>query len=327
MERIPGGLMIVPMFLAAVINTFAPDLFRIGGFTEALFVDGLMPLIAFFLLCTGAQINIKSAKTAVAKGTTMLVLKWAIGAGVGLIAFIFAGPNGLFLGLAPIAIIGAMTNSNGSMYVALAGQYGKEDDKAAFGILALNDGPFLTMVALSIFGVMGFVDGFFSILDFVAVILPILIGSILGNLDGDMREFLTKGMDALIPIMAFAVGMSIDLSAILEGGLLGVVLGLMTVFLTGTTTYYVFKAIGWNPIIGLSEGTTSGNAIATPAAIAAVSPSFAGMVDIATVQIAASTVTTGIVLPIYISILVKRLEKKKDKTTVPYSYENVTKVK
>jgi 2-keto-3-deoxygluconate permease len=316
MEKIPGGLMIVPMFFAALLNTFFPNLLRIGNFTQALFVDGLLTLIALFLLCSAAQINVRSAGRAVGKGFTLLVVKWVVGASIGLIAFMFAGPNGLFLGLAPIAIIAAMTNSNGALYVSIVSQYGKEDDKAAYGILALNDGPFLTMVALSIIGAMGFVDGLFSPITFIAVILPIVVGFILGNLDQAMREFLTKGSDMLIPFMAFAVGMTINLSAIVQGGLTGVLLGLMTVFITGSIAYFVFKLLGWNPIIGAAEGSTAGNAIATPAAIAAASASFAGLADIATVQVAASTVTTAIVLPLFISYLVKRQEKKNSKDSI-----------
>ena len=41
------------------------------------------------------------------------------------------------------------------------------------------------------------------------------------------------------------------------------------------------------------------------------SASFASQAGIATVQIAAACVTSGILLPIYIAFLVKRLEKKK----------------
>lgn len=310
LERIPGGMMVVPLLLAAVLNTFAPDLLRIGNFTQALFVDGASTLIALFLLCTGAQINLKSFGRSLGKGATLLVTKWAVGAAFGLLAILFAGEDGLWLGIAPIAMIAAMTNSNGGMFVALVGQYGSKEDRAAYSLLALNDGPFLTMVALSIFGAMGFVNGLFSITSFIAVLLPIAVGMVLGNLDENMRSFLERGSSMLIPFFAFALGMSIDFKSILSGGLSGVILGLLTVFVTGTAGYFVFKALKWNPIVGAAEGSTAGNAVATPAAIAAANASFASVVDIATVQVAASVVTTAVVLPIYVGFLVKRLEKK-----------------
>ncbi|KIL42743.1 2-keto-3-deoxygluconate permease [Jeotgalibacillus alimentarius] len=310
LDRIPGGMMVVPLLLAATLNTIAPDLLRIGNFTQQLFVDGAGTLIALFLLCTGAQINLRNVGVSLGKGATLLTVKWAVGAVVGLIAYMFAGDNGLWLGLAPIAVIAAMTNSNGGLYVALVGQYGDKTDRAAYSLLALNDGPFLTMVALSIFGAMGFVDGLFSFTSFISVLLPIVVGMVLGNLDEDMRDFLNKGSSMLIPFFAFALGMGINFGAILEGGLAGIVLGLLTVFVTGTAGYFVFKALKWNPIVGAAEGSTAGNAVATPAAIAAASAGFAANVDIATVQVAASTVTTAILLPLYVAFLVKRLEKK-----------------
>ncbi|WP_261133545.1 2-keto-3-deoxygluconate permease [Bacillus sp. Marseille-Q3570] len=316
LERIPGGMMVVPLLLAATLNTLAPDLLRIGNFTQDLFVDGAGTLIALFLLCTGAQINVKTFGVSLAKGGALLGTKWAVGAVFGLIAYMFAGDNGLWLGLAPIAVIAAMTNSNGGLYVALVGQYGKEEDRAAYSLLALNDGPFLTMVALSIFGAMGFVDGMFSFQSFLAVLLPILVGMVLGNLDEDMRSFLDKGSAMLIPFFAFALGMGIDFAAIIEGGLTGIFLGLLTVFVTGTAGYFIFKALKWNPIVGASEGSTAGNAVATPAAIAAASSTFAPVAELATVQVAASTVTTAILLPLYIGFLVKRMEKK------GYRFEN-----
>ncbi|GEK58298.1 2-keto-3-deoxygluconate permease [Marinococcus halophilus] len=310
MEKIPGGMMVVPLLLGALINTFAPGMLRIGGFTQALFVDGALVLIALFLLCAGAQINVRNVGTTVGKGVTLLTVKWVVGAAFGLIAYAFAGTDGLFLGLAPLAIIAAMTNSNGGLYVALVGQYGKGDDRAAYSILALNDGPFLTMVALSIFGAIGFVDGLFSVVDFVAVLLPIIIGAVLGNLDEEMRDFLDSGSNMLIPFFAFALGMGINFADILAGGLGGIVLGLMTVFLTGSAGYWVFKLFNWNPIVGASEGSSAGNSVATPAAIASANAAFASVESVATVQVAASVVTTAILLPIYVGFLVKRLEKK-----------------
>lgn len=309
LEKVPGGFMVIPMFFAAIINTFAPGLLRIGGFTEALFVDGVLPFMSFVLLATGAQINLRNAKTALAKGFTFLLIEFVIAAGLGLLAYLLADSNGLFFGLAPLAILAAMTSNNGLMYLAIAKQYGKNDDVAAFGIMALNTGPLLTMVALSIFGTLGFTNGLISAMDLIGVLLPSVIGILLGNLDEEMRELLGKGVNALIPFMAFSLGMSINLEAILKGGLSGVFLGLLTVFLMGGMVYLVYKALGWNPIIGFSTATTGGNAVATPAAIAAVAPIFAETADIATVQVAAAAVTTGIVMPIIVAFLFKRGEK------------------
>ena len=34
-NKVPGGLMVVPMFIGILVNTFAPDALKIGGFTEA----------------------------------------------------------------------------------------------------------------------------------------------------------------------------------------------------------------------------------------------------------------------------------------------------
>lgn len=313
LDRIPGGMMVVPLLLAATINTFFPNLLRIGGFTEALFVNSSSALIALFLLIAGTQITFKTAGTSVKKGLVLLVHKWVIGAGIGLLAIIFADENGLWLGLAPIAIIAAMTNSNGGLYIALAGQYGKEDDKAAYPFLALSDGPFLTMVALAIFGTMGFAEGMFSPLDFVAVLLPLLVGVAIGNLDKEMGDFLYNGSDKLVPFFAFSLGMGIDFSAIVQGGLAGILLGVLTVAITGGVGYLLFSWIGWNPIVGTSEGSTAGNAVATPMAIAAANPAFEQIAQVATVQVAASVVTTAILLPIFIGFLAKRLEKKTGK--------------
>ena len=309
-EKVPGGMVVIPLFAAMTLNTLFPNFLKIGGFSEALFVDGTLALIALFLVCIGAQLKVSRIGRAVKKGTTLLMLKWGAAIVVTLIAFIFMGESGLFLGLAPIAIIAAMSNSSGGMYLAISGEFGSEEDLAAYPILALNDGPFLSMVALSVFGMMGFVGGVFGFTDFLSVLIPILVGAILGNLDEDMRDFLSKGSSMIIPFFSFAIGMGIDLSAIVEGGLAGIMLGVITVFVTGGLAYFVYSKIGWNPIVGASEGSTAGNAIATPAVLAQANSAFAPHVDIATVQIAACVVTTLILLPIFITFLAKRLERK-----------------
>ncbi|MBP2079445.1 2-keto-3-deoxygluconate permease [Oceanobacillus polygoni] len=309
-EKIPAGMVIVPLFLGMIINSIAPGLLRIGGFTEALLVNGTMPFIALFLVCVGSQVRVNMIGSAFKKGLTLLFMKWFIAAVVALIGFSVAGMEGLFLGMAPIAILAGMSNSAGSVYLAIAGQYGREDDTAAYPFNAISDGPFLTMISLSLFGMMGFVEGLFNFTDLISVILPIVLGAILGNIDEDMRSLLSKGTDLLIPFFAFCIGMGISLQSLVEGGIGGVLIGILTIVLTGGGVYLVYSWFGWNPIVGASEGTIAGNAIATPAIIAAASPAFAPIVAVATVQIATAVVVGLIGLPLFITFLVKRLERK-----------------
>ena len=37
LDKIPGGMMVVPLFLGVLVNTFFPQFLKIGGFTTALF--------------------------------------------------------------------------------------------------------------------------------------------------------------------------------------------------------------------------------------------------------------------------------------------------
>lgn len=305
-QRVPGGLMVVPLVLAATINTFFPQVLEIGGFTTALFKTGATTLIAAFLFCMGAQIRFNRAGKALKKGVILTIAKFTIGAALGLLVARLFGQNGL-LGLLPLAIIAGMTNSNGGMFVALTGEYGDETDVGAVSILSLNDGPFFTLVALGTAGLASV-----PMMSLVAVLVPIALGMLLGNLDEDLRQFLAQGEKLLIPFFAFALGAGLSFGTIIQAGIPGVLLGLMTVLLTGFGGMLALRLSGErNVIAGAAEGTVAGNAVATPAAIALADPTYQALVPIASAQIAAAVITTALLAPLLV-IMVDRWQKSRN---------------
>lgn len=304
-KKVPGGIMVVPLLLGALINTFIPQVLDIGGFTTALFKTSASAGIAMFLFCNGAQINVKEAGSSVVKGTVLTLVKFIIGAAIGWLIGKTFGMNGV-LGLSPIAIIAAVTNSNGGLYAALAGQYGDASDVGAISILSINDGPFLTMVALGASGLANI-----PFISLVACVVPIIVGFILGNLDEELREFLKQGTAITIPFFAFPLGAALNFGQLISAGIPGIILGLLSTLLTGLGGYFVMKLMkNPHPAVGAAIGTTAGNAVGTPNAIAEADPTIAAIAPIATVQVAAAIIVTAICCPLLVSYLDK-LEKRK----------------
>lgn len=195
-EKIPGGMMVVPLVAGTTLNTFAPQLLEIGGFTTALFKQGAAPLIGAFLICMGAGIGFGAAPRAILQGGSITLVKLLVAVALGFAVDKFMGAEGVW-GLSSVAIIAAMSNANGGLYAALVGEFGSESDIGAIPLMTLSDGPFFTLIALGAAGMASV-----PLMALVAVIVPLLVGMMLGNLDADMRQFLTAGGPLLIRFCA-----------------------------------------------------------------------------------------------------------------------------
>ena len=298
-KKIPGGLMVVPLLLGAIINTFFGGtvwtMFD-GTFTTYLWKSGAMPILAVFIFCNATTINFKKAGVTVYKGVVITAVK----VGVGIII-------GLILGLSTLAIVGALANSNGGLYAALAGEYGDATDVGAVSILSINDGPFFTMVAL---GAAGVAKIPMSVL--IGCIIPVIIGCIMGNLDEDIRKFCEPGASMLIPFFAFPLGAGLNIMNLIKAGGPGILLGVGCTLITGLVGYLVYKLLRMDhPEVGGAIGTTAGNAAATPASVAAVDATLLAVSEAATAQITAAIIVTAICCPILVSWLHKLEDKRR----------------
>lgn len=303
MNRIPGGLMLIPLVIGSLLGTFALGFLEMGSFTTALFQQSALPLIALLIFATGTQVTLKTSGPVVATAGVVLLCKSIIPATLVILLGQVVGIDGI-LGVSILALLVAVDNSNGGLWLAFTGRYGDKRDRGAYIASALNDGPFFSMLFL---GASGLADIPFSAM--VAAVIPFLLGMLVGNLNPHWREVLRPTPAIVIPFFALALGTGIDLNNIVKGGLSGLVVGLIVAPVTGTFVYLGYRFLlrrGYRSGIGFAAGTTAGNAIATPAIIGLADPTFAPYVETATAQVAAAVLVTAIVAPLIASAVLKK---------------------
>src|SRR5690606_12901180 len=108
---------------------------------------------------------------------------------------------------------------------------------------------------------------------------------------------------------AFALGTGINLGNVVSGGLSGIVVGAIAVLITGTLSYFGYRWIlrrGKQSGIGIASATTAGNAIATPAIIAAADPNFLPYMEVATAQVASAVLVSAVLAPLLAAWVLKK---------------------
>ena len=295
-EKVPGGMMIVPMVVGSLITTAKPHTGEFfGSFTKALFT-GSLPILAVFYVCMGTTVDISSLPRVVQRGGFLLLTK--IGLGI-LVAFALGHligvqpiKTGWLAGISTLAVVAAINDTNGGLYMALMGKYGTAEEAAAYSMMALESGPFFTMVSLGVTGLSGF-----PWQTLLGAILPICVGVILGNLDPEIRTLLKGSVPALIPFFAFALGATLDLHRLWEAGLLGVALGVFVTLFSAPFLIGVDRLFGGKGTAGIAAATTAGNAAAVPILVAAANHDYAEAAAPATVLVASTVIVTAMLVP------------------------------
>ena len=173
-NRVPGGLMVVPLFLGMVLNTFFPDLMRIGGFTQALTGVGYPTVLGMYLFTVGTKMTFRAAPRMLLRGGGILFAKVGTATLFALAIANYFG--GSVLGLSTLAVMVAMSDTNGGMFLALTSVMGNKDDSGTYVAQSIETGPFLPMLI--------FVGAGLAVipwLTMLSVIAPILAGAVLAT--------------------------------------------------------------------------------------------------------------------------------------------------
>jgi len=303
-NKVPGGLMVVPLFIGMVINTFFPHLLKIGGFTEALSNVGYPTILGMDLFTVGTKMTVRTAPRMLKRGFGIMFAK----VGIATLIAVSVGKffDGDLFGFSTLALLVAMSDTNGGMFMALTSVMGDKEDSGTYVPQSIETGPFLTMVILVGAGLANI-----PWLTMVSVIAPIAAGAVLGNLGEDLRDFFGSHEPIIVPFMAFTLGQTINLSAVVTAGIPGVVLGVAVVIITGAVCIAADRLLGGSGIAGAAASSTAGNSAAVPKAVAMADPTYAAIAPIATIQVAASVIVTAVLTPILTSYMFKRVQRQR----------------
>ena len=187
-------------------------------------------------------------------------------------------------------------------------QYGTKEEAGAFVLTSIESGPLVTMMILGSTGA-----AYFEPHVFVGAVLPFVVGFTLGNLDPELRALFSPAGKIMIPFFAFALGNTINLAVIGETGLLGIMLGLSVIVITGIPLIIADRTIaGGNGAAGLAASSTAGAAVTNPLIVGQMIPELQPIVPAATALVATSVVVTSVVVPIITALWYKRFGKRQE---------------
>lgn len=300
-KKVPAGIIVVPMFLASILNTLAPNLLQIGPMTRAFTSkEGLNAIIVVTLVAVGSQLTIKRFGLAFRRGLVLFLSKWLTAIILGFLFFKFFGRDGIF-GISALAFIAAISNQNNSLFIGLISDYGDEYDVASAAITAIISVPIFTFLTLSILGIADITPT--SIMDLT---LPIIVGVLLGNVDKNVCDFLAGTQKYIMPFLGFSIGAGINLMDIFKGGPAGFVLSILTVaaafIISLPADIFINKRPGW---AGIAIYTAAGNSVIVPSLVVGLDPSWQSYEHIAAAQLGTVVILSSILAPFAVSLWLK----------------------
>ncbi|MFV0364761.1 MAG: 2-keto-3-deoxygluconate permease [Suipraeoptans sp.] len=301
-KKVPGGNMIVPMLIAALINTFMPSFFTLGSYSKVLYSSqGMITLMCVTLFFTGCQLDVKDIPQAVKRGGSHVLFKYVAGAVFFILIQRYFGYEGIF-GVSSLALLCSLTNCNSTLYMGLMEQYGDPIDMAARPLFNLNSGPALSLLTLGVSGV----DGI-SWFDIISIMMPLLIGILLSVADKNIKEITKSAVKLLTPVSGFIIGSQINLMNAITSGLGGIILVIIVFSVTGPVALFVDRILLKRPGYGgMATVSVAGNTVAVPAMIGAAVASYQPYVESAMVQISAAIVISAVICPVLVDFIYRR---------------------
>lgn len=297
-KKIPGGSLLIPMLISAIINTVSPEFWTtLGGTSNATFKGGSLCIVGIIMFGMGANTNIKTLGAVLKRNGFLALAKLAIGLSFGVLFLKLFGLDGIN-GISAVAFVTCICSSNPGVYLGIVSDYGEQIDTGNVPIMTILDMPIVPLVILAIGG------AGFNVLEVFTVIIPYALGILLGNLDSNFAQAYSTIPTILLPFLGFNFGSSLNLLSAFRAGIAGIVLGIVYMILNVPILLLADRYLNKRPgYAGVAMCSVAGISLAIPAMLG---ESFTNYQASAVSQIAMCLVVSCILCPILTKIVVSK---------------------
>ncbi len=300
-KKMPGGLMLIPMFAFALINTLFPSLWdSLGSMSAATFKTGTLTVAGIILFATGAGLSLDAlGETFRRAGVLSLAKVLVVDLGAGVLFYRLFGLEG-FMGINAVAFVTAMCGCNAGVFAGVISDYGEPEDMGAFPMLNILSMPAIPVLVLAIAqGDMGSFDW----MNVATILVPFVLGIAMGNLDPRLARLYGAATPVLLPFLGACLGGAITLVDAMRSGLSGIVLSLVVLAAN------VVVMVAADRLISRRPGYAAAAMCSVPG-IAMSIGSFVGSMgydrylEAATAQIAFAVIITSLLAPFVTKLVV-----------------------
>lgn len=284
LNKIPAGTMFVPLVISAIVCTITVEcglgtgvfgqgqtLWEfLGNPMKDLFgKTGQMLLIGLMLFCTGTMIKPHDFVDVFKRGFWLLLARLLPAYIICTVVWFACGPKG-FCGIDFITFTCVVTSANAALYMGIIPPYADNSDRAAFPVMLMLSMPLLPFIFISSFGkVSGDASGqtLAKIVQIFSLLIPFILGFVLGNLDPKIREVFKGGNAIILPFLGFQFGSTINLinafkpSVLFAALLLTVIFWAITMIIPYIVDKFALKRPGYASI---GSSSLAGVALSIP---------------------------------------------------------------
>lgn len=311
LQKVPAGTMFVPLIIGAIITTVCQGFFQfdlwgtLGNPMKDMFSSsGQMLIIGLMLFCTGTQLKISDMKDALHRGVLLILVRLGIAYLLCALFYMAFGYDGIF-GISFLAFVCAVTSANAALYMGIISPFGDKADKASFGIMLICSMPLLPLLFLGFYGTSGFGEA--QVMQIISLIIPFILGMVLGNLDEDIRKVFAGGNAIILPFLGFEFGSTINLinafKMIPQGLLLSIVYFIIVIIPFYLFERTVFHRPGYASV---ASGSLAGVALVIPSMAATSNAAFEPYVTSAVAVLAFVLAVTNILCPFMVKFILTK---------------------